>query len=91
MFDLNPIDVINKRSLKTLPPHFSKIKVYEQDFLLGNEIEEWIAHRLKGRYSITKMPHVADDGKLKNSTFIGFEDQKELTFFMLACPFIRRS
>ena len=31
------------------------------------------------------------DGNLKSTTFMAFEDQKELTYFMLACPHLRRN
>ena len=33
---------------------------------------------------------VDKDGKLKTPTYVGFEEEKELTYFMLACPNLRR-
>jgi len=89
MFELNPIDVLKKRELHTLPPHFSKVEVSESElFELGES--RWIHNNLKGRFCIVSKPSVDRDNKLKSSTFIGFEDSKELTYFMLACPFLRR-
>lgn len=90
MFDLNPIDVLKQRELKTLPPHFSKIKISDADMFDG-KIESWILTKLKGRYCILRTPAIDNDGNLKSSTFVGFEDQKELTYFMLACPHLRRN
>jgi hypothetical protein len=37
------------------------------------------------------LPHVDQEGKLKSATFVAFEDHKELTYFMLACPHLRRN
>jgi hypothetical protein len=90
MFDLNPIDVLKQREIKTLPPHFSKIKVSDSELFEGN-IDSWIKNRLKGRYCIVRSPSIDNGGNLKSATFVGFEDQKELTYFMLACPHLRRN
>lgn len=89
MFDLNPIDVLKQRKLKTLPPHFSKIKITEYEIFEG--AEDWVKTRLKGRYCVVKYPAIDQSGNLKSTTYLGFEDQKELTYFMLACPHLRRN
>lgn len=88
MLDLNPIEVLNKRSISFLPIHFSKIKL-ERSFY-DHEIESWIKSKLKGRYFIGNITDIGKDNRLKIFTSIAFEDQKELTYFMLACPFYRR-
>ena len=90
MFNLNPLDVLNVREVTTLPPHFGKIKVTEAD-LFDKKLKQWIRTKLKGRFCIAKVPNVESSGQLKSSTFIGFEDHKELTYFMLACPHLRRN
>lgn len=88
MLDLNPIDVLKKRQVKFLPVHFSKIKL---DRSFGDhDIERWIKTKLKGRYFFGNISDVGQDNRLKVFTAVGFEDQKELTYFMLACPFYRR-
>lgn len=90
MFNLNPIDVLNRRELTTLPVHFTKIKVSESD-LFDNRIKQWIQTKLKGRFCIVKSPTIDQSGSLKSATFVAFEEQKELTYFMLACPHLRRN
>lgn len=90
MFDLNPIDVLHQRELKTLPPHFVKVKVSEGE-VFDNSMRDWITAKLKNRFCIVRSPSVDSDGNLKSATFVGFEDQKELTYFMLACPNLRRT
>jgi hypothetical protein len=90
MFDLNPIDVLKKRKLGYLPVHFSKIKISDGDLFEGS-VEKWVMNKLKGRYCITRTPVIDQEGNLKSATFVAFEDQKELTYFMLACPHLRRN
>lgn len=89
MFDLNPIDVLKQRKLRTNPPHFSKTKISENEIFDG--IEDWIRDKLKGRYFVGKIPSIDKTGNLRSTMFVGFEDQKELTYFMLACPLLRRN
>lgn len=89
-FNVNPLDVLGKRSLKSIPVHFSKIKISNNE-LFEKNIVTWIETKLNGRYAINCLPDVDNHGKLKISTFVGFENQKELTYFLLACPHIRRN
>ena len=93
MFDLNPLEVLNKRSLSHIPPHFAKLKVDDGNHFLSQNgnIETWVRTRLRGRNSISRLPSIDKDGHLKTATFVAFEDQKELTYFMLACPHLRRN
>jgi hypothetical protein len=90
MFDLNPLNILNQRQVDTLPPHFSKVKVSDDSALFDSKLVDWINTKLKSRFCIVKYPSINNNGQLKLSTFVGFEDQKELTYFMLACPHFRR-
>jgi hypothetical protein len=90
MIEYNPLDILKKRSLRVMPPHFEKIKLEEIDFFT-DEIENWIRIKLKGRYAVVKLSSIGQDSKLKSAMFAGFEDHKELTYFMLACPYLRRN
>ena len=90
MFELNPIDVLRKREVNVMPPHFQKIQITDSElFELGES--KWIQKKLKGRFCIVSKPSIDKDNKLKSATFVGFEDSKELTYFMLACPYLRRN
>ena len=90
MLKLNALDILHRRQLDAVAPNFAKIKLAEGD-LFGTEVETWIKAKLAGRFYIKRQPSVAQDGKLKTATYVGFEDHKELTYFMLACPHIRRN
>lgn len=90
MINLNPLDVLGKRKLDVMPIHFkkTKISVFELD---SDDLINWITERLTGRYCISVEPHIDQSGHLKTTTFLGFEDQKELTYCILACPYLRRN
>jgi hypothetical protein len=90
MIDLNVLDVLKKRETKTLPPHFAKIKVSDVDFGT-QETYRWIKSKLSGRYFFNRHPYISENNQLKSATFAAFEDHKELTYFMLACPYLRRT
>jgi hypothetical protein len=89
MIDLNPLDVLKQRKLTFLPPHFAKAKIPES-FVWDNSVEEWVKTKLKGRYCISRFPMIDESGKLRSTTILALEDQKEMTYFMLACPYTRR-
>jgi hypothetical protein len=88
MLEFNVLDIVGRRKVSYLPAHFTKISVGK--YLINTTIEDWIQNKLKGRYWMSDYPTVDSSGKLQTTLFVGFEDQKELTYFMLACPFIRR-
>lgn len=90
MIELNPLDVLKKRRLFVMPVHFKKIKLSTISFDFDS-LMNWITEKLSGRYCISTEPYIDEKGQSKTSTFLGFEDQKELTYFILACPYIRRN
>jgi len=90
MFDLNPIEVLKQREVSTLPPHFSTTKIADTLFL-DEDIKQWVRTKLKGRFCIIRHPAINGNGGVQSATILGFENQKELTYFMLACPYLRRN
>ena len=89
MIEINALAVLKKRKVDTMFPQFAKIKIADIDWQ-HDDIENWVKAKLAGRFYIQKSPSITSDGKLKSSTFVGFEDHRELTYFMLACPHLRR-
>ena len=87
MLEFNVLDIVHRRKMKYLPKHFVKINVTAT---FNNDVEDWIQSKLKGRYWIANTASISQEGKLQATYYAAFEDQKELTYFMLACPFIRR-
>ena len=90
MLDLNLTDVLKTREVNSIMPHFSKTKISESERYDYN-IVNWIKSRLVGRFYVASFPSIDENEKIRIATFVGFEEQKELTYFMLACPYLRRN
>jgi hypothetical protein len=85
----NPLDILNIRRAKFCPPHFSKTELPRR-YNLEGAICDWIEHNLRGRYFFG--PNVGlnnDTNSIESNYTVGFESAKELSFFMLACPFLK--
>jgi hypothetical protein len=88
MIEFNPLNVLDERKLDRIPPHFSKTRINELE--LSSNIENWIMGKCKGRFAFGKDSSIDGTGRSRPHVFVGFENEKELTFFMLACPYLRR-
>lgn len=91
MIELNPLEVLQERKVNVLPPHFAKHRLTSSNKRDVQPILEWITDKLNGRFCVVNYPVLDSTDKLSSSTYIGFENQKELTYFMLACPHLRRN
>jgi hypothetical protein len=87
MLELNELDVVDCRKVNFIPPHFVKIRIGNR---IDNNIELWIKNRLRNRYAVSITSDIDDQNRLTSVAYAAFEDQKELTYFMLACPYLRR-
>ena len=84
MKEPNPLNIYDIRTLKVPPPHFEYCTMpmtYNMTDALGN----WIGKNLKGRYHLGQ----SLDSNYKSTIKIGFEEPKELSYFMLACPLLK--
>ncbi len=88
---LNPLSICKKRKVNFLPIHFSKIPLHHDSLSFDDSLSNWIEGKLNGRYAIVSLPHVEENNKMTTKTFVAFEDPKELTYFMLAYPNLRRN
>jgi hypothetical protein len=71
--------------LNFVPKHFHRIEISCDTNL--RKIHTWISIHLNNRYAIS--PKVTFS--LYNQVYVvGFEDRNELTYFLLACPYINR-
>ena len=85
MLDISPLSILKKRRVNWAPPSFHMFQLNSNEFLWDNTIADWIEYKLKGRYCL--MNQETNTG---TKSMVGFEDEKELTYFMLACPYTRR-
>ena len=91
MIDYNHLDLIGERELSWIPPHFSQTTLSEREEWNRNALVSWIQAKLRGRFSLVKTPVIGSNDKLKSTLVVGFEDHSEMTYFMLACPHLRRT
>lgn len=86
----NPLNVLNLRRVY-FPAHhfyFSNINITKTNSLkLLNSIDEWIYNNLNGRYYIGTSIDLIDN-QFVLVTRVGFEQEKELSFFKLVCPYL---
>lgn len=84
---LKPLDALKKRQVDFLPAHFIKYEFDDIAAYVYFDIENWILKKLQDRFFIGMFP--ASTGSKKPSLVVAFETKKELTYFMLACPFLK--
>ena len=83
----NPLNIFGNRKVDFLPEFFDTVDL-EQRYNLQDSITRWIDTNLKGRYFVTPRT-VVKDGTMQTKLTVGFENQKELSYFMLACPLLK--
>ena len=84
--DPNPLNVFEMREHLVPAPHFQYTSIPLR-YNLENSIHTWIKDHLKGRYYLGRTVGENQSQMIK----IGFEDAKELSFFILACPLLKYS
>ena len=83
----NALNFFNKRRVDILPPHF-EVVVQPMLYNLEDSVTRWIKTHLKGRYFVGKGVAIQDTG-IDTVYKIGFENPKEASYFMLACPHLK--
>jgi hypothetical protein len=86
-FKINPLDVLEKRRFHFLPPHLSPIGLGSVGI---RTVNEWITNTLSGRYFIGPMLRL-ENNRLMSQDVVAFEDPKESTIFLLACPHLAKN
>ena len=76
------------RKLNFPPPYFECVNI-KLNYNMIDTIEKWIEKNCKKRYYIGKNIDLTKDRKIDNVIKIGFEDPKELSYFILACPYLK--
>jgi hypothetical protein len=84
---VNPLNVLDLRRVRFPAHHFIyfSIQKFNQSFV--KQLDRWISFNMNGRYYIGQGIELYDN-QLTFVTKIGFEQEKELSYFKLACPHI---
>ena len=85
----NALNYFNLRRVEFSAPHFRYTTVDKYSPNLVRSLDEWIKHNLNGRYYIGQSLTLDHTNTIVYITKIGFETEKELSFFKIACPHLQ--
>lgn len=71
-------------------PHFKYTTLDRYNPSLIKNIDFWIRHNLNNRYYIGQGIGLDSANSIVYTTKIGFESEKELSFFTIACPHLQQ-
>jgi hypothetical protein len=84
----NPLNVFEVRQVKAAPPHFEYVNL-PMKYNLEESLIKWIKQHLKNRFYTGKNVSLDSDNKLTQVLTVGFEETKDMSYFMLACPHLK--
>ena len=85
----NPLNFFGIRRSKLCVPHYEYITI-PYTYNIEESLNKWVKHNLKGRYYVVKTLNInSSNSQIENAIRIGFEEGKELAYFMLACPLLK--
>ena len=87
-YKVNPLNVFKARRTEFPPSHFEYTDIPLQ-YNLQEALIKWIDKNCKSRYYIGKNVFLDNDNKIQTGLKVGFEESKEMSFFMLACPHLK--
>jgi hypothetical protein len=82
---VNPLNVLGGRKVSFPAHHFNYMTMPKYTPTYLERLDSWIYNNLNGRYYIGQSISLIDN-TVVYTTKIGFENEKELSFFTLACP-----
>lgn len=82
----NPLNYYKLRRVEFACPHFKYTIIDKFSPALTKELDRWIKHNLNGRYYIGQDLALDQNNTIIYTTRLGFEVEKELSFFMIAAP-----
>lgn len=83
----NVYDIFQIRQVEFLPKHFEAIEV-QIKYNLENSLKKWILNNLKGRFYLGTGIALIDNN-VSSVLKVGFENSKEMSYFVLACPLLK--
>lgn len=85
----NPLNLFDCRKTNTCPDFFETVNMPFR-YNLQDAVEKWVVEHLKGRYFIGRNFTINENtNDIDKTIMIGFEDPKEASYFILACPFLK--
>ena len=85
----NPLDYFDLRRVEVACPHFKYTSIDRYNPSTIKSIDSWIRKNLNNRYYIGQGITLDNTNTIVYNTRIGFESEKELSFFTIACPLVQ--
>ncbi len=85
----NPLNYYNIRRVGFAAPHFKYTTIEKYSPSLVKNLDTWIKQNLNSRYYIGQCLSLDHTNSIVYNTQIGFESEKELSFFTIACPYLQ--
>ena len=82
----NPLNYFDLRRVEFPSPHFKYTQLGKYTPALLKKIDTWIYKNLNNRYYIGQGISLDNTNTIVHTIKIGFESEKELSFFTIACP-----
>ena len=82
----NPLNYFDLRRVEFAAPHFKYTTIEKYNTSLIRNLDDWIKNNLNNRYYIGQSIALDHNNTIIYTTLIGFESEKELSFFTIACP-----
>ena len=86
--DPNPLTVLDMRRVSFCPPHFETVTLGRR-YNMEQAICSWIENKLTGRYFFGTNVTLDEDNNISVVYTAGFENGKDLSYFTLACPYLK--
>lgn len=85
----NPLNYFDMRRVEFPSPHFKYTTVSKYSPSIIRNIDNWIKHNLNNRYYVGQDLALDHTNTFVYVTKIGFESEKDLSFFTIACPHLQ--
>lgn len=85
----NPLNYFNLRRVEFACPHFKYTTIDKFTPAQIRNLNNWIRNNLNNRYYIGQDLALDNNNSFVYVTKIGFESEKELSFFTIACPHLQ--
>jgi hypothetical protein len=80
----NPFNLLEIRRVRFPARHFHFTILNKFNPVKNIQIDDWIYHNLNGRYYLGQALDLDNTNTIIYTTKIGFEEEKELSFFLLS-------
>ena len=84
---INPLNVLGCREVGDPPPHFHYLQL-NLKYNIVESVRQWIYENLHSRFYLGESLQL-DENQFTIKIKLGFEEPKEASFFLLACPLLK--